>query len=407
MSRARFRLDATTLALILCLGMGPLSTDMYLPGLPALAADFGVGAAEAQLSLSVFMIGLALGHLLFGPVSDQLGRKPVLLGGLALYAAGTLACAGAPAYGWLLAGRLAQAFGAACAIVIARAIVRDRYGAADSGRMMAYATGGMAIVAACSPASGGLLVMAFGWQAVFWTLLVVAAALALLVASRVPETLPPAHRHASGGFAGLLRSALLLGRDRAFIGYLVTGGCVYAGLFAFIAGAPYVFIDHLGISPERFGYLFTSLSLTYFVFSTLSGRLHGRIGSRGLIAIGTGLAVAGGLAMSLLAIAGVHSVAAVLVPQLLCMMGLAFTLAQCYAAALAPHPALAGTASAILGFCQMMMASAVGTAVGYAYDGSALPMAAGVGIMMLASALSFRLLVPAPRPRSPTVRETR
>jgi len=161
-------------------------------------------------------------------------------------------------------------------------------------------------------------------------------ALGLLVALRVPETLPGPHRHGGSGFGGLLRSAMLLGRDRAFIGYLLTGGCVYSGLFAFIAGPPYVFIDHLGVSPERFDYLFTTLSLTCFVFSTLSGRLPGRLGSRDLIAIGAGLAVAGGLAMSLLATAGVHSVAAVLVPQPFCMMGMALTLAQCYAAA-APH----------------------------------------------------------------------
>lgn len=392
MTAPRFRLDATLLSLVLCLGMGPMSTDMYLPGLPALAADFGVDAAGAQLSLTLFMLGFAIGHLVFGPFSDRFGRKPVVLGGLALYGASCALCALAPDYFWLLAGRVGQALGAACCVVNARAIVRDRYGAADSGRMMAYATSGMAIVAAFSPSTGGLLVTHFHWHAVFWSLLGVTCLLALLYGLRVPETLPP-ERRGQGGFRGQMLGLRILLSDRVFTGYLLTGAGVYSALFAFIAGAPYVFIDGLGVSPARFGLLFTTLSITYFFFSTVAGRIHGRFGARRLIGAGTLLTVAGGAIMLVLVLAGLDSVAGILLPQILTMTGMAFTLAQCYAAAIAPHPTLAGTGSALIGFGQMLIASLVAMLVGYAWDGTALPMAVGVFAMAVLGMASFRLLV--------------
>jgi DHA1 family bicyclomycin/chloramphenicol resistance-like MFS transporter len=384
------RLKADTLAMTACLALltalGPLSTDMYLPSLPAIAADLGTSVAGAQLTLSAFLVGFAVGQLVYGPVSDKVGRRPVLLAGLALFVGASIACTLAPSIEALVGARFVQALGASGPIVLARAMVRDLYEGARAGRELSRMGTIMGVVPAAAPVLGGVLHDAFGWRANFAATVVFGLMIAGVVGLALPETI----RTRSPGplsFMGVIRGFAFLLRHPGYRVYVGLSSLAYSGLFAFISGSSFVLQGHYGLSELAFAFSFATMVVGFIGGTLLAQRLVPRRGLDGTIGAGTACLAAGGILMLLLAALRVPSSLAVTLPMAVYACGVGLTMPQSMAAAMTPFPERAGAASSLLGICQMTFAALVGVALGQALGSSALPlpaMVAGLGVLALA-----------------------
>lgn len=378
--------------LTLLTGFGPMSTDVYLPSLPALVTAFDTDIATVQLTLSVFLVGFAVAQLVYGPVSDRFGRRPAILAGVTIFTAASIACAMATSIEMLILCRFLQALGACCGPVLGRAVVRDLYGPERSARILAYMSMSMALAPAIGPIIGGVLQQAFGWQATFWLLvgfgaLMLAAVLGLLGESnrhRDPLATSPTR---------LVRNYASLLRHRRYIGYVAIVACSYSAIFTFISGSSFVLSGMLGLSPPVYGACFGIVCVGYICGTFGSGRLTLRLGIDRMIAAGTLVMLAGAAVMAGLAAAGVFTVWAVVGPFFVVMIGVGLTLPNAIAGAIAPFPAMAGTASALMGFLQMTLAALVGIAIGHATGTDGLPMALAVLLTTLGALAAFRLLV--------------
>lgn len=389
----RLRPDrAPAIALLTMLvALGPISTDLYLPSLPAIREAFAVSAGTAQLTLSVFMAGFAVSQLAYGPVSDRFGRRPALLGGLALYLGATLACTLAAGIGQLIAARFVQALGACAGPVLARATVRDVFDRERGAEVLAYMTMAMALAPALGPMVGGYLQVAFGWRATFAALLAFAAVLAAGVLTVLPET----NRHrdpAATDAARIVATYGFLARQRAYRGYVATLSLCFAGLFAFVSGASFTLIEGFGLSPDAFALSFALVVVGYMLGTFATGRLTRAWGVDRLIALGVAANVLGGVAMLALVAAGLGGAPAVVACQAVYMLGAGLVLPNAMAGAVGPYPRIAGSASALLGFVQMGFAGIVGAAVGQLADGSGRAMAAAVALSGCAAAASLLVL---------------
>jgi DHA1 family bicyclomycin/chloramphenicol resistance-like MFS transporter len=377
---------AMTAVLALLTGLGPLSTDMYLPSLPAIARDLNASAAQTQLTLSAFLLGFAAGQLLYGPVADKVGRRPVLLFGLSLFLAATLACTMAPGITTLTIARFCQALGASGPIVLARAMVRDLYEGPRAGRELSRMGSIMGLVPAIAPIFGGVLQGLFGWRSVFGTMLIIGATLAGTVALLLPETLRT-RRTAPLSFVGIVRGFGALLRHRGYRVYVALVALTYGGLFAFISASSFVLQDLYGLSELAYGFSFGITVIGFIAGTMLAQRLVARRGLDGTIGLGVACLAVGGAVMLTLVAAGVPSSLAITVPMGIYGMGVGLTMPQATAAAMAPFPGAAGAASSFLGICQMTFAALVGIGVGHALGGSALPLplvVAATGIIALA-----------------------
>jgi DHA1 family bicyclomycin/chloramphenicol resistance-like MFS transporter len=344
--------------LSLAIAVSQLATSLYLPSLPAMAAELGVGPAAASWTLTAFYIGFALSNLVAGPLADGFGRRPVLLAGLVVYVLGTLLCAVAPSIGVFLSGRLIQAAGASAAPVVGRAMLRDVQGAGGATKAMIWVSIAMAASPALGPPLGGLIQQTLGWRWTFWVL---AAAGVLMLAGivwRLDETLPAALRSRARGLFG--RYAGLL-RDGPYVCNVGALSCLFAGLGVFFATGPFIFIQQMGFSPVGYGLLNLANVAGYLAGSVLAGRLSRRVGPAALVRSGTLLSLCGGAAMAALAGAGVFTAWSVLAPVVVLVMGFGIVFPAATAGALDRHPAQAGLASALLGFIQIG-AAAAGTA---------------------------------------------
>ncbi len=262
--------------------VGPLTTDMYLPSLPDIARHLDASTAQVQLTISAYLIGFAVGQIGYGPISDRHGRKPVLLGAIALYCAASLACALAPSIELLIAARFAQALGGSGGIVLARAMVRDLYSGSRAGRELSVIGAVMALAPVLAPVVGGLLQTGFGWRSVFFALAAAGAAGAGVVWLLLPETL--AQRAAEPvSVSSMAKSYGIVARNPAYLAYLGLAATSYAGLFAWISGASFVLQGLYGLSPFAFGFAFAFGSVGYMTGSTLSARLTHRFGLDGIL----------------------------------------------------------------------------------------------------------------------------
>lgn len=379
------RLDSATVVIATLVALGPLATDMYLPALPAMAAALGASAAEIQLTLSVYMAGFAIAQLVCGPLSDRFGRKPVMLGGLILFAAASIGCALAETVEAMLAMRLLQALGGATGPVLGRAAVRDIHEPARAAVIMSYVAMIMAIAPAVAPTFGGVLLTHFGWPSLFVFLAGYAVVAAITLALLLPEPLAP-HLRQSIRVSALLRSYRIVLTDGSFRVYSLTNALVFGGVFAFLSGSSFVLIDFHGVPAAHFGYYFAFIVAGYVSGSFASGQLSRRLGTRRLVLAGAGASAAGGTILAALAWTGVHNLAAVIAPQVLYLFGVGIVMPQALTGALAPFPERAGTASALFGFLQMAMAGAAGAVVGQLHDGTPRMMAlviAGSGVLGL------------------------
>lgn len=380
------RPPTTRLAIILGIltAFGPLSIDMYLPGLPAIGAEFRAGSAEVQLTLSMFFVGLAAGQALYGPLSDRLGRRRPLLFGCALYALASLGCALAPSVGSLVALRIAQAVGGCAGMVIARSIVRDLFDAQESARIYSFLMLVMGLAPVTAPLIGGQLLAAFSWRAIFWLLTGFGLLCLALVLFGLPETLPPERRAQVGVGQALATYGRLLA-DPRFIGYALAGGFVSAGMFAYISGSPFVVIELYGVAPQRYGWIFGANALGLIAASQANRWLLRRYRPDTILA-GALIAIsAAGLALALVAASGFGGLAGLLAPLFICIAGNGLIGPNTTAAAMAPHGRIAGSASALLGTLQFVIGALSGMLVGLLSNGTALPMAAVIAGCELAA----------------------
>ena len=359
--------------------IGPLTTDMYLPSLPDIARLLGASTAQVQLTISSYLIGFAVGQIVYGPVSDRHGRKPVLLGAVALYCAASLACALSTSIAMLIAARFAQALGGCGGVVLARAVVRDLYSGHRPGRELSVLGAVMALAPVLAPVVGGALQTAFGWRSVFFALVAAAVAGAAVVVTLMPETLSTRAAEPVSA-SSIAKSYAIVGRNGAYLAYLGLAATSYAGLFAWISGAAFVLQDLYGLAPLAFGLVFAVGSVGYGLGSLLSARLTRYYGIDGILGFG-GLAVAvGGLAMVTAVALGLRSAASLVLPMAVYLAGLGMVLPQSIAGALTPFPQRAGAASSLLGFIQQSVAAVSGAIVGVLLGHSAWPLAAGVAV---------------------------
>ena len=370
---------ALTLLLSLLTALGPLTMDMYLPSLPAIGRALDASTAAVQLTISSYLLGFAVGQILYGPLSDRVGRRPVILAALVIYVAATVVCAVAQTIGILIALRFVQALGGAGCIVLARAAVRDLYSGERAGRELSLMGSITAFAPIVAPAIGGLLQDAFGWRASFYLLVVFALVAGATAARFLPETL---RQRASGPFSfgamgALYRSVLVHRGFLANLGILVAA---FVGLFAWISGAPFVMQGLYAMTPVAFGAAYAVGAAGYMVGAYVAARVVMRLGLDRTVGMGAVIMAAGGLAMAASVALGLSSVAWLVGTMTVYLAGMGLVLPQTQAGALTPFADSAGTASSLLGFAQQSSAAIAAAAIGHFLGYSAWPVAGTIGV---------------------------
>ncbi|WP_206832028.1 multidrug effflux MFS transporter [Alicyclobacillus fructus] len=372
---ARFRLAALLGSLT---AIAPLSIDMYLPALPSMARDLHAAASVAQLSLTACLLGLAVGQLFAGPLSDALGRKRPLLVGLGLYLLASFACGLMPSAWGLVAIRVVQGLCGSAAIVIARAIARDLYSGAELTRFfsMLMLVNGVAPILA--PVIGGQLLRFTNWRGVFIILGCVGAALWIWSLCGLRETLEPERRNRSG-LGGALRAFGILFRDPVFLAYAISQGLVSAGMFAYISGSPFVLQDIYGLSPQAFSACFAVNGIGIVIASQISGHLARRVEGRRIFRVGVILAALGGLGLLASVLLGLGL--AGILPSLFVLVscvGVVSTLGS--SLAMQHHAKQAGSAAGLIGVFQLLLGAATTPLVGLGGSHDSLPMGVVIAV---------------------------
>lgn len=363
--------------------------QILLPALPVIKETFAVSNDVAQLTLSLSMLAIALGTLFYGPLSDKYGRKPVMLLGLAITIAGSLFCFLANSIESLIVGRFIQAFGGAVGLVLARAIVRDVYGAQEAARVIATLVMVMVVIPMLSPALGGELMLRLGWESVFLVIAVASVGIMLLLYLQLPETLN--EPIAFEGVGAMIRNYFSLFRSRAFCGYAFCVTFVSVVFFSFISAAPEIMVSVLERPPTEYGYYFVLIPLGFMVGNYIARHYGRQIALNRMIGIGASIGV-GGIALAIaLQLAGYHQPIALFAPVALAVLGNGITLPNAQAAAINEFPQFAGSASGLTGFLQMFLSAIAAQLVAVIFDGTVYPLL----IMMLGasvlSLLCFRL----------------
>jgi DHA1 family bicyclomycin/chloramphenicol resistance-like MFS transporter len=355
----------------------PLAMDMYLPALPAVTQSLHAPAATVQLTLTACLAGMALGQLVVGPMSDRWGRRRPLLIGLAVYVVATALCAFAPTVELLVAFRLAQGLAGAAGIVIARAVARDLYDGIAMARFFSTLMLISGVAPIVAPLIGGQILRVTDWRGVFVVLTVVGVLLTAVVWARLPETLAPADRH-DGGVGEALGSMRRLLADRAFTGYMLTGGFAFASLFAYVAASPFVVQEIYGASPQTFSLLFGLNSIGLVVMGQINGKvLVGRVRLDKATGLGLAVVVVAAVALLLMSLGTFGEVGLVPVAAALfvLMSAMGITLPNTQTLALMRTRHAAGSASALLGTTSFLIGAIASPLVGIAGEDTAVPMA--------------------------------
>lgn len=385
--------------LVLILGvltaLGPLSIDMYLPSFPAVALDLGVDVADVQLTLASYLAGLAVGQLLYGVLADRLGRRRPLLVGLGIYVFGSLLCALAPSLGLLAAARFIQAIGGCAGLVVSRAVVRDHFNVEDSARLYSTLMLIMGVAPILAPLLGGQLVH-LGWRAIFWALLGASLILVAVVAFALAESLPPEHRDPRP-VRTQLRATFALLRHGRFVRLSVAGGAMLGALFAYISGAPDVFMELHGLSATEFALVFGATAASLIATSQTNRWLAPRFGVERVLRVAIRVAV---LALVIFVVAAWSGAGLGVIIFCIVVTASSFGLVMpnATAAAMAPYSREAGRASAVMGTLQSLIGAVAATAVSALADDTARPMA---GVMFACALLS---LAAVPRAAEDTAR---
>jgi DHA1 family bicyclomycin/chloramphenicol resistance-like MFS transporter len=328
---------------------GTLGMHLIIPALPATAAALGVSAGAIQLTITLYLIGLAIGQLLYGPVSDRFGRRPVLLAGLGLFTLAGLATAAAPNAWTLVIARILQSIGACAGLVLGRAIVRDSAAPDRAAAQLALLTLVMSAAPAIAPVLGGYATAWFGWRAAFALLAIVGAATLAFAVLLLPETNPLQ----SSARASLLLGSLRLFRSRAFCGYVLGGACTTTSFYAFMAASPFILVNLLHQPAERVGLYYLLLMAGVAAGSLSANRLAGRLRPRTALRLANGFALLGASCFMLADLAGWVSVPSVIAPMVVFMVGAGMASPFALTGAVSVNPHAIGAASGLYGFTQM------------------------------------------------------
>jgi DHA1 family bicyclomycin/chloramphenicol resistance-like MFS transporter len=370
---------------------GPISMDLYLPVLPALTRELHAATSTAQLTVTACLLGLAVGQVIAGPLSDRFGRRRPLLIGVVAYVATSVLCALSPSIGVLIAARFVQGLAGAVGIVIAQAAGRDVY---SGGRLLRFygrltVLGGLAAIV--GPVIGGQLANVTDWRGTFAFLAAVGALILLAAAVVFPETLPATQR-TGGGLAHVARDFRRLLADRVFLGAVLITGCVYAAVFAYLSGATFVLQGIYGLSPQGYSLAFGLNSLGFMVFGYLAGRLSEAWSERRTVVLGIAMSAVG--AAGVLATGALDLPLAAIVLSLLTMVsGAAFTTPPATSLALSGYPEIAGTASSLLGLARFAFGGLAAPLVGLGGAGTALPLGIVTAIPVFLGALAYHQLI--------------
>ena len=372
--------------------LGAITTDLYLPALPAIQEYFHTDVSTVQLTLSVYMVVFGLCQIFYGPLSDRFGRKPIILIGTLIYLFGSVVCVLSSEIEILITGRILQAIGGCAGVILARSMVRDIYGQKRSAKILSYMGTAMALAPALGPIIGGYLTIAYGWQASF-VILVIFGGLCILgiifILQETNQHIDPYAIHPRQ----TLRNFKALLKDRHYTGYLLVLTFSYSGLFSFISGSAFVFIKILGLSADQFGYCFATAVVGYMIGTQVGGRIVGTVGVARIVRIGAIVCALAGSSMLILAMISANNVAAILGPMVLYMIGLGMTFPTALAGLIGPFPKMVGAASSLAGFVQNSFAAFVGLTVAHSFNMTQFPMAIGICLMGIATWISCRLLV--------------
>jgi DHA1 family bicyclomycin/chloramphenicol resistance-like MFS transporter len=336
--------------------LGPIATNLYLPALPAVRDYFGASVAEVQATFSVSLVMFAFGILFWGPFADRYGRRAAVLSGLAILIAGALASLSAQRLGWLIAGRAIQAFGTATGIVVARAIVADRYPIERMARILAQLTMVVVLGNSLAPVLGGFLATGFGWRSIFAVLLVAAVMTGYFVWRHLPETL--CERSGSRRGRDMAATAWTLIRMPTFAGCVLQSAVVFATFLVFISLAPYVMVSALGRPPTEFGFYFLFIAVGYFLGNWSVGRFMARHSLHWMVVTGVLITVLGALAALAFAALGLRHPLWIFVPVGVLSYGQGLALPNVTATAVSLAPQHSGVASSLIGFLQQLIGAA-------------------------------------------------
>ena len=370
---------------------GTLSLHIFVPALPAAARDLGVSSATIQWTLTVYVLGLAVGQLIYGPISDRFGRRPVLMAGLVLYALGSTIAGLAPGALTLIAARVVQALGGCSGLVLGRAVIRDVSAPREAAARLAWLNMFMSMAPAMASIAGGLLAAYVSWRAIFALLAAIGVLTLLAAIATLPETNPAVGRSTG---AGLLRVNLRLLGMPAFRVYALAGACATTSFYAFLAAAPFIFTDMLHRDQAEIGFYFMPPMLGYSLGSLLANRLVGRLGLDRLLHIGFSIATLGAALFFLVVATGHLSVVAVMASMLLFTAGGGIASPLALSGAIGVLPGAIGAASGLYGFCQMGFGAFCTFAVGLFGANPAITAAS----VMLAAALVSQVVFTLWRP---------
>lgn len=354
------------LVLIAATATGPLALNLFVPSMPGLVSYFGTDYGTVQLTLTLYLAGVAIGQLIYGPVSDRIGRRPTLVAGLGVFALASLLCAFATSIDMLIAGRIFQALGGCAGMVLGRAIVRDVYEREEAAPVIAYITMAMAVAPMIGPAIGGFLDSAFGWFAGFYVVAAVGGAVLAYALPSLHET----HlvRDERIDVSGLLRNYRALLTSKAYIGYTLNTSFSIGCFFAFLSSAPYVTIQILGLQPQVYGFFFIIVSLSYISGNFVATRLSRRLGIDRMILLGCSVSLVGALILMTLSVLDVISATAIFLPFAFVAFGNGMSQPNAIAGSVSVNPAIAGAASGLMGFLQMCAGGLATVLVGYFQD---------------------------------------
>lgn len=375
------------LTLALLTAVAPLATDMYLPAFPDMARDLGTNATGIQLTLTTFLLGLGLGQLFIGALSDAVGRRrPILIGSLVCLLAG-IACALAPNVESLGVARFVQGLGGAAGVVLARAIISDVARGAVAAKLQGILIIISVVAPVAAPLSGGAIIAMSGWRPVFWALSALASAMFLAALLHVRESLPKSAR-TGGGLAAIVGGARAVLANRRYVGYLLTFCFAFAGLFAYISASPFVIQSVLGMSTSAYTLIFSLNALLIVMTSSVASALAGRVSYRSMIAAGLLVALLSSAGLLVAVLSGVPTIPVLVL--FACFQGsLGFVFSNATALALREAGAYAGTGSAFLGFVQFALAALVAPLVGIMGEQTAVPMALAMMVSLALAVVSF------------------
>jgi DHA1 family bicyclomycin/chloramphenicol resistance-like MFS transporter len=374
----------------------PLSIDMYLPAMPVIAADLKGSEGDVQLTLSAFMVSFGLGQIFYGPAGDRFGRRPVILGGIAIYVLTSIGCAFAAATGHLIMMRFLQGASACGGVVLARTMVRDLAERDQAARAMSLMMACTSIAPMVAPLLGGQILWYLGWRAIFFILAGIGLFAWTAAYIRLPETLRPEYRQPMV-LAEILRRFGQLLRHKPFMGYALTSSFQFAALLSFLSGSPFVFIERYGVHPRAYGFLFGGLVVFMTIGSLLNARFAMVFGSAKILRYVVFVPlVCGPVALVLGQIEARYGTLGMW-PFIVCfapqIASIGVIGANATALALQRYPHMAGTASSLMGVMQFGLGALFGAVVGQTLDGTIAPMTVAMGIAGFLCFASNRLLV--------------